>query len=178
MKKIIISITITIIVITLSSNIIEAFGVSTEYYNNNPLKIERGQVREITIKLQNMVGDQDYMAEVRVAEGGEIARINGSGEYNVPIGTQELPVKIIINAPEKAKIGEKYQVRIEVIAKPKVSTGEVSINQGTGAIVPVEIIGEEKNYLLIILIVFGIILALMIYLIRRKSLKRGGFYNY
>jgi hypothetical protein len=161
--------------------LISAFGVSNFYYGNNPLRMDAGETKEITFLLQNIVGNQDFTARAEISEGQEIARINDSGVYQVPLGTQDVPVKVVVSIPKKDKAGKKYTIKLGITAIPKNEEGTISLSQGTGAIVPVEITGKESKYFYIIisLAVLAIIIVIIIlYIKHRKSLKTGGFYNY
>lgn len=161
--------------------IVTSFGVSNFYYANNPLKMQGGETKEVTLLLQNMVGKEDFQARATIVSGSEIAKITDTGIYQVPAETKDVPIKVVINTPKKAKVGEKYEIKIEVVATPKNSEGTITLSQGIATIIPIEIIKKETSSKIIIIIItiIAIILACAIlYILHRKSLKRGGFYEY
>ncbi len=102
----------TILLVILSYNA-SAFGVSSPYWDENPLYVNPGEAKEITMVLQNMIGDQDIKVIGELNSGKEIAiLIDKSTTYNVPIGNSNVPVKIKINVPEDAKPKQEWQVGV------------------------------------------------------------------
>ncbi|MEK6906961.1 MAG: hypothetical protein AABW45_00360 [Nanoarchaeota archaeon] len=112
MVKINIIILSMFLLVILSYNV-NSFGVSSPYWDENPLYVNPGEIKEITMVLQNMVGDQDMKVIADLDSGKEIASLlDKSTTYNVPLGSSSIPVKIKINVPENAKPGQEWQVGV------------------------------------------------------------------
>ena len=85
-----------------------AFGVTAPYWDTKPLGMHPGEVRELQIVLQNMVGNKDVTLKGSIEEGMEIATlIDKDTVYHIPFGRKDITVNLRIQLPEKAKAGEK-----------------------------------------------------------------------
>src|SRR3989344_2666120 len=152
-----------------------AFGVSSPYWDENPLYLKPGETKEVTMILQNMVGEDDIKMTGELNSGSEIAvLINPGIIYDVPLGSNNVPVNLRITVPEDAKPGKEWQVGVlfKTIAD---NTGGVGISGGISKGFKV-IVKEEQEVsseasrtegkqtltqfiiLLVILIVLGLII--------------------
>lgn len=130
-----------ILLFGLSLNV-NAFGVSSPYWDENPLYMYAGETKEVVMVLQNMIGDQDLKVTVELNGGYEIATLlNQVTTYNVPLGSNNIPVKLKISIPQDAKPGQEWQVGISVKTIPE-NTGGVSV--GTGISKGFKVIVKEQ----------------------------------
>ncbi|MBS3160591.1 hypothetical protein J4213_02720 [Candidatus Woesearchaeota archaeon] len=98
----------SIFLLVILSYSVDSFGVSSPYWDENPLYLNPGESKEFEMVLQNMVGDQDITVIAELNSGSEIASLmDESTTYNIPIGNSNTPVKIKINIPEDAKSGQE-----------------------------------------------------------------------
>ena len=67
-----------------------AMGVSSPYWDQNPLNLYPGQTENVQLNLQNMVGSDDVTISASITKGSEIASItDASTVYSVPAGTKD-----------------------------------------------------------------------------------------
>ena len=112
MKKIKIIIFSMFLLVILNYNV-NAFGVSSPYWDENPLLVYAGETKEITMVLQNMVGGEDMTLKAELNSGKEIATLTDQiTTYNVPFGTSNIPVHLRISIPADAKPGQEWPVGI------------------------------------------------------------------
>ena len=161
---------------------VKAFGVSSPYWDENPLFVKPGETKEVTMILQNMVGSEDLIMIAELKGGKEIAIITDpSTTYNVPLGINNVPVHLRINIPEDAKPSQSWNIGVSFTTVTP-ATGGVGL---AGAIVkgfPVKVIEEAKPTIIpkvsegltgfIILIIILVILMLIIkYIYKGKENK-------
>lgn len=90
---------------------IDAFGVTTPYWDTHPLSLAPGQAEDINLILQNMAGGEDVTMQATITAGADIATLTDAKTvYTVPIGTKNVLVPIHITIPKKAK--EKYTITV------------------------------------------------------------------
>ena len=114
------------LLITLSFNV-NAFGVSSPYWDDNPLYMHPGETKDVVMVLQNMVGGENIKMTAELNSGKEIAMLTDqSTTYNVPLGSNNVPVHLKITVPSNAKPKQEWQVGVsfKTIAE---NTGGVSI---------------------------------------------------
>ena len=100
------------LLIILSYNV-NAFGVSSPYWDENPLYVNPGEIKEVTMSLQNMVGGGDIKAVAVLDSGKEIASLlDKSTTYNIPLGNSNVPVHLKISVPQNAKPKQEWQVGV------------------------------------------------------------------
>ena len=99
-----------------------AFGVTAFYWDKKPLYLNPGESREIqAFGLQNMVGEKDMTINVEQISGSEIAEITDKSlYYNVPYGSKDVYIGMMVTIPPDAKIGQVYSVGLRF----KESAGE------------------------------------------------------
>ncbi len=91
----------------------DAFGVSSPYWDENPLIVNPGDTKEFQMILQNMVGGEDITAEAKVNSGKDILSIADQNTiYKVPFGGNNIPVNLKVSVPENAKPGQEFQVGV------------------------------------------------------------------
>ncbi|MEM3075125.1 MAG: hypothetical protein QXX55_00690 [Candidatus Pacearchaeota archaeon] len=167
-------------------NLISAAGVATPYWRENPLRLAPGESTIITLSLQNMVGGEDIRFKIDLSSTSNVVSlVDQKSEYFVPFGENNVPVKLKINLPENAPIGEIYSVQISF---QQISSGEggmIKIASGISTEIPILVveknqsvlreIGEQKttgNNKVIILIVIIVILVAVLFFIKNKKYKK------
>ena len=162
MKNKILMASALIILVGLISSI-SAFGVSSPYWNNNPLTMARGETKTVDLTLQNMVGDEKVNVMAEIISGEEILSLNKDA-FVVESGTSEvIPVKITLS--EEITPGTSTGVAIEFKTFNPDSEGGVAL--GTGMVISFNVVaGEEvdetNSTWKIIGIVLGLIVLIMI----------------
>lgn len=99
----------------LSLSLVIAAGVTSPYWDQRPLTMYPGEIKEIEYGLQNMVGDEDLTFKAEIISGKEFANIiDEKNIYIVPAGTKDIKVKVRIIVPQSKLIGEKYDIGLGV----------------------------------------------------------------
>lgn len=136
-------------VLLLATNIVEAFGVTTPYWKENPLALTPGETKEVAFTLQNMVGDEDLRVRVELlgdkkyVELVEAKTVEAKTEYEIPAKTKDIPVPVRIKVPVDTPAGTKFQVRVSFTSTSKKGTNAVQL--GTGIEKTFEVVIEEKE---------------------------------
>ncbi len=157
-----------------------AFGVVGDYSRDNILKMYPGENKQVTYTIQNMVGEEDIKIMVNLKEGENIARISGQNTYDVPYGSANTEVPVIVSIPENAPVGQKYNVVAEFRT---VTEGGEGVVIGLGIDYPfgVEVIekaSEEKEesnlwivaiILAFLVIIIVVVILIILYTKRKKS---------
>jgi len=122
-----------------------AFGVSTPYWKENPLIMQPGETKEVSLNLQNMVGNEDLNVRVDLLAGQEIAKITDvSMIYPVRMGTADTYVHMTISVPKNATIGTKYTLTTSFATVASGQSSGVKIGTGMEKSFDV-IVGEIKE---------------------------------
>jgi len=129
-------------------SLINAFGVSTAYWDENPLKIAPGESKIVVLGLQNKVGNEDVILKAELTNDGEgiATLVDENLDYFVPLGGSN-SVTIQIEVPEDADRGITHEITVSFT---QVASGEGGMVRLAGGIVsnfPVEIVGEEESEL-------------------------------
>jgi len=168
-----------ILMLIILTPIVVAFGVSTPYYEGNPLIMSPGETRIVILTLQNMLGGENYTAVAEIIEGGEFAKLpEAEKTYRIPHGYDNVTIAVEITVPQKSRVGEKT-IKVRVLVQPEdKSEGQLTFTQGVGAEIPVVIKAEKSLLKNLILIIGSITMLLIIYFLIRKSLKKRDMYRY
>ena len=174
---------ISLLIIIIS--LINAFGVSTSYWDDNPLKLAPGESKTVLLGLQNKVGNEDVTLRAELTSDGDgiAILIDENLDYFVPLGSgADVPIKVEI--PEDIKIGGIRKIAISFIQISSKEGGMVRLTGGFTSKFPVEVVGVEDSELysppelkkttsnLWILIIMVIIIAsIVIFIARKKKLK-------
>ncbi len=127
---------------------VSAFGVSTSYWDGNPLKLAPGESMIVTLGLQNGVGSENVTLRANLTSDGDgIATfVDENLDYFVPLGGGAgVPVKIEI--PEDENIPSTHQITILFMQVSSGGEGMVSVAGGFTAKFPVEIVVEGESEL-------------------------------
>lgn len=169
MKKILLS---SFLLSIMMVSLVSAFGVSSPYWNDNPLQMARGEVKTVDLNVQNMVGDEDVRVIAEIKEGSDISSL-GKTDFIVKAGTSNTIIPLRIEFPEDTTPGESKKVKIEF---KTTSPGE-GISVGTGMLIAFDVVAKDevakdnRTSMILILSVIVLLIVLTIFLIRRKRLS-------
>ena len=160
---------------------VNAFGVSSPYWDDNPLLLYPGDNKNVTMVLQNMVGEYDITVIGELTGGKEIARITDeSTTYKVPIGRSNIPVNLEIRVPENAKSGSEWAIGVSFKTVSE-NTGGLALGTGVVKGFKVKVIEQPAvssqaskqnlNFQPIYGLVLGIVILLVLFFIWRKYHK-------
>ncbi len=134
---------IVTLIIVVFSLFVNAFGVSSSYWKDNPLIMHAGQTEDVKLLLQNMVGEKDMTVKVSLAEGKEIANLlDKSDTYNIPFGVKDVPINIRITIPENTRLGENLNVGVMILTLPEVSEQPLVLTGSIVQNIPIVIEGD------------------------------------
>lgn len=178
--------TIGLLVMTLF--FVSAFGVSTSYWGDNPLKLAPGESKVVTLGMQNKVGTEDmtFRAELSSDGDGIATFVDENLDYFVPLGGgASVPIKIEV--PEDFGIPGVHQIIISFTQISSGGGGMVSLAGGIISKFPVEIVGVEEselyeppapkkelftvNFLIILIALISIVIIIIVFLNIRKKEK-------
>ncbi len=127
---------------------VSAFGVSTSYWDGNPLKLAPGESMIVTLGLQNKVGSENVTLRANLTNDGDgIATfVDENLDYFVLLGGGAgVPIKIEI--PEDEKIPGVHQITLSFTQISSGDGGMVRLVGGFAAKFPVEIVVEGESEL-------------------------------
>ncbi len=158
--------------------IVSAFGISSSYFEGNPLVLGPGESKDVSLALQNNIGDKDlsFTASVSDGDSGIAKIINKKDKYKVPFGTENTAIDLRVSIPNTALIGTEYSVSVNLNQVRDTEGGMLEVSGNIMKTFPVlvgEVVEAEtgKNTLLIIVILISILAIILIigYLIFRKK---------
>lgn len=118
-----------------------AFGITSPYSAEYPLKMSPSESKIIPIYLQNMVGEKDILLQGEIISGQDIAKLNEK-EIIIPFGRKDLTANIEIKIPKTAKHNDKYQITL-LFKEISSNQGMIAINNGIAASFPIIIEDSE-----------------------------------
>jgi len=168
------SLGISIILLILAFvQLISGFGVSSPYWEGNPMVLSPGEEYEINLNLQNMIGDDDLLIKAEMIKGGDIAKIK-EGIYEIKAHTSDTMAPLTIKIPRDILVPQTKRIHIEFKSVTPHETGMVTM--GTGMSVKFDVliqgspIKREIPWATIIISIGIIIIAIVIIiLIRRRK---------
>lgn len=153
------------------TSMITAFGVSSPYWEGNPMSIARGETRIVNLNLQNMVGDEDVTVEAKLIEGAEITNLD-DGEYTIPSKTSNIMIPLEVSMPKDVSPGETKTVKVDF---KTVNGDQGGIAMGTGMSIVFDVVASEdveSNTAMIVTIILAIaVLALILWILNKKKKK-------
>ena len=162
-------------------SLVTAFGVTTHYWlPDKPLALYPGETKDVSLVLQNMVGDEDLTLKAQITEGNEIAElVNPDTEYFVPFGSKDVGVTIRVSIPEDITLESEYNIAVTFKEIIEQEGGMLEMSGSVGANIPViiksysEVTGEtplvSTSFLYVLVIV--VILAAIIFFVTFKKKK-------
>jgi len=174
MKKTILS---SIMGIILLVSFVSAFGVSSPYWADNPLKMYPGQSTTVDLNLQNKAdATEDIDASVTLIEGAEIASLR-DGEYEVKAG-EDINVPLKVKISKETPIGTTYKIQVEIKTVTPGEGGGVVMGTGMNTEFNVEVIEKPAGikeglsvltYIIIAIIIVLIVIAVLYFLLRNRE---------
>jgi hypothetical protein len=183
-KKLMISFAFLTILLITPLALVNAFGVTTHYWDEKPLIMQPGQTEDTDVVLQNMVDNKDVRLIAEITNGSEIATlIDPSLEYLVPFGRKDIKVNIRVTIPENVPLESRYNIAVSF---KQIAEEEGKMVQITGSVetnIPVVIrsaeSSEEKELKFagevqispttFVLIILAIIIIVIIYNLKKKK---------
>jgi len=173
---------ILLVSLIFASSLVNAFGASSPYFNNNPLILSPGESKDIEIYLQNMVGDKDITLQAEILLGKEIASfLDTSPNYLISFGKKDIKANLKITIPKEAKDGDKYTISINFKEKKSEKQELLQITGGVTTSFPIIIKELQKSpketstktffYLIISTLILSIIIVIVLLIKSVKSRK-------
>lgn len=134
--------------LVMMSLLVSAFGASTAYWDDRPLKLAPGESKTVSLGLQNGGGgteDITLKAELTNDGGGIATMVDENLDYFVPLGGG-VGVPVRIEVPEDTKIGT-YQITVSFTQVASGEGGMVRLAGGVVSNFPVEVVGEKESEL-------------------------------
>ncbi len=134
-KNIFLSLTIIILMIS----IISSFGVSSPYWEENPLTIKKGETKIINLNLQNVVGEEDIRVKAEIIEGEEIVSLKEDA-FIIKAGTSDTIIPLEITIPQDIK-EENKTIKIDF---KTIQDNTKGIAMGTGMSIAFDVIAIQE----------------------------------
>lgn len=168
-----------VFLILLSVYHVNAFAISSKYYEDNPLFVAPGDTKEVELTLQNLAGTEDVKVKAEVSRGTEVIElIDASDIYTIPVGGK-ITARFKVEMPKNAKVKDTYSIDIRFTT---VTEGELgALGLGSSIIQRFDVIAgenssifEEKPIPLYEYVAIGIaaVLILIILVILAKKKKK------
>lgn len=152
-------------------SLVSAFGVSSPYWNENPLELARGESKIVELNVQNMVGSNDVSVQAELVQGNDFASL-GDNSFTVEAGTSDTIIPLTIKLPEETKPGESKLVRVEFRT---VNEGSQGVAVGTGMVVAFNVIAKDEvkesnsTGIIISLALIALLAVIIIFILKRKK---------
>jgi hypothetical protein len=165
-------ISLSLLMCLLSLAVVAAFGVSSPYWEGNPLELEVGSSELVKLQLQNGAGATEAVtASVTLVEGSELTSIDEE-MYTVEAGGS-VDVEFLVESPSNAKVGDVFKIKVEVKTGAAGDTeGTVAMGTGMSSTFDVIIVEsttpKEKSKLWMYLII-AVVVIVAIYLLTKKK---------
>lgn len=165
---------IGIFIILVCPLIIAELGLSSDYHNENPIRVDLGDVREIIIGRFINTGNEDINLDIGLVEGFEIAELLDE-KIRVLANSKE-NLKIKISVPNNASRGDSYNIGIKYTEVSSEEEGMVVIDSSNTIFVPVvvEKLAEVKKDVIkknIIWIILGILVIIILVVVIKFIFK-------
>jgi len=167
----------------ISINLVFAFGITSPYYEGNPLKMTPGQTSEVAFLIGHTENDR-LRATVTLEEDGGIAELIDGPDYTMGPGESKR-IYFKISVPEDAEIGDTYNVRFSTVSSP-IEEGTVQIGVRYNSEFLVQVVEDEeasqiqppekqqmKIKVWVVALILVILIAILIYFIIRINKKHN-----
>lgn len=126
-----------------------AYGASTPYWEDIPLKLAPGESTVFELTLQNMVGEDDVVFNAEITDDGDgiASLVNPDSIYNVPINVEDVKVPVSVVVPADIQQGGRREV---VVSFKQVASGDggmIGVSGGITTKFVVEIVSVEESVL-------------------------------
>jgi len=164
-NKTIFSVLITLALITSVS----AFAVSSQYWDENPIQIERGKSATVDVILQNLAGEEIVNSIGLIVEGNDIARFTQDAKFRTNPGEKtRVPVEIKI-----PKDYSKNKAFVRLVFETENKEGTLSLKSSIERLIPVEIVEKEYttsiNTLYWVIGIALVIICFLLWIILKKK---------
>jgi len=169
MRKIFFSLFMMIIAVC---STVSAFGVSSNYWEENPLYMSGGETLIVDLNIQNME-DKDITVSAVLTEGDDIASISEEA-IEIKAKTSNTTIPLEITLPSGISSGEVKKIKVEFNTIN--AEGGIAVQSGVSAsfsVIATEQAPQEKNTQLVMGIIIGILLLSLILWFILKNNKRG-----
>lgn len=138
-----------VIGLAITISLVSAFGASTPYWDENPLKLAPGESTIIELTLQNMVGAEDIVLTAKIDNDGDgiATLVDVDTIYSVPFGTEDVKVPIRVEVPETIERGGIRTVIVSFMQVSSTEGGMVGLSSGFTTKFIVNIVGVEDSVL-------------------------------
>ena len=136
--------------ILFSLSLTSAFGVSTPYWDENPLRLAPGESMDVELILQNMAGaenDVTLKAEMTDDGGGIASIIDSNLDYYVAFGSDDVVMNVRVEVPMDIAQGGVRDVVISFTQVAAEDAGMVSVSGGFTAKFPVFVVARDESVL-------------------------------
>lgn len=132
------------VLILLLGVFVQAAGVATPYWKDNPLLLSTGERNTVILYLQN-TGDELMTVEAVISSEGNIASLKET-IYEIGPGEIDVPVEVEVVVPKDIETGATYQVSISF---NQIAAGEgmVSVASAFSTSFPVYVVPKEESVL-------------------------------
>ncbi|UCD20658.1 MAG: hypothetical protein JSW08_02695 [archaeon] len=174
-KKVFLTLVLVLAMILVTSGI-QAFGITSPYWETRPLEVVPGQEIDVALELQNMRGGSNITLRAVLVSGEEITELTDQNlDYFVPFGRKDILVNLHITIPEDAKYGTEYKVGVSFTTVLEEIRGVVQMGSSIEKYFPVVVTrpgGEEKGFptwAIILIVVIVVVILLIIFLSKKKK---------
>src|SRR3989339_769822 len=119
--------------ILVSLSMVSAFGVSTPYWDENPLRLAPGESMDVELVLQNMAGSAGgtkLSAGMADDAGGGSRLVDSDLDYFVPFGSDDVKVRVRVAVPMNVVDGGTREVVLSFTQVGQEGAGMVSVSGG------------------------------------------------
>jgi hypothetical protein len=160
--------TIAVLLVLASIASVSAFGIGSPYWKERPLIMQPGEIKDVSLELQNMVGTSDITVRAELIAGSEIAAItDASTDYLVRQKTANTNVHLRVVISADTKPGSTYTITMSFSTVTSGATNSgvkvgSSIEKSFDVVVGGETEGVEAWMWVVAAIAVIIILALLL----------------
>jgi hypothetical protein len=163
---------------------INALGITSVYYAGNPLTLQPGQTKTVSLGLSNNAGEQENLTVIaNITKGGEIAQlVDKDKQYTLPFGTNNnVGINVLISAPAGDPVGKQYNIEVTVST---ITPGGSAVVLGSsiGTSIPVTIVSSTGEipkktplsiqWIVLIILILIILLIIIIAILSKKKKKK------
>jgi len=133
-----------------SISIVSAFGASTPYWDENPLRLALGESTIVNLALQNMVGSGEdiTLRAILTNDGGGIASlVDVDLDYFVAFGRDDVSLPISVTIPEDSAMGGARNIELSFMQVASDEGGMLTVSGGFTTRIPVYVVVPQESVL-------------------------------
>lgn len=173
---------ILIVFVILFSGHIRAFGINSNYWAENPLRISPGDTTDIFLTLKSEITNAgNITVKASIANDVKIAKlIDSSDIYSVEPGGNR-NVNIRVSMPRNAKVGDNYSIGITFTTVKENAEGGLGFGNSIKQNIPVTVVEKPKtqelatltkNLWIVAVIIVVVIAAIIVAFVLLKKKKK------